>query len=454
LNRLSLGAVKIPTLRWLLGGWLLLVCGLALAVGVARPDRPGQQWVRVYGGPTDGACPLVWRLQLRQLSGTSEIALANTPVNITVSLANGQRWVKTTKSDGEGQARVSFERPPAEVASVTVRGDSTDLATGRVRLSRAEWWSRARKFGGWAHGQNQGRCRVEVGVTSGVLLVGLPGVLVISVRDPESPRGKRTLRLLGDGIAFLPAGRGRTVETDHHGIAAVPAVVSDIGSELEIRVEDPSGNPTLWRGPIPARLGGIWATVKDGQARFVTTVPREQASFALVSERGIFEADTIALHRSSDGLWRGTAAIQSVCGPDAWIMTGPEVELAGTLSIGWPVVDSTLPPRVHEALVVPERLLLDGRPQARARALRSERRFVWVVASCSVAAAALLLASLWLRVSRASRRLKRHMRALLPADADALSARQRGRLWVASILLAAGVLALGLWWLSVALRTP
>lgn len=443
MNRALLVALPLVT--------VLVVAFALLVVGAPR----AQYSAELFGGPTDGATRLGWRVAVfEQVQDAVEPArFARLAVRATLS--DGRRFDWRGATDAGGMASLSFKlgvrpaRGPLQV-EVTTPALRTPLAQGTVELSRARWFSRARTRGGYIAGKQTGALRVRAAPGRGVFAVPFRDPLWIEVRDASGPVQGARLDLRGESVDVFTQGQP---VTDADGRAVVAIVPRDFYVALSIRATAPGGEHGSWYSTLPVVAGALHAVRAGDRLVVRSPIGRPLAFYAVINERERLQGGPIALTADAQGGARGSVALGPLPHGPLWAMVSSEPDLASQGTVGWPLragrgAPSLLEDAPPRSVVVPDRLLLDGLPAARARDAARRRRARWLALAFSLVASVLVGLLLVAEVRGASARLERHLRASgeAPEDVERVAA-PRGLFWtlaVAVLCVALGFIALGL----------
>jgi hypothetical protein len=392
---------------------LLTFALLAVMLGVSLGDRSRPpRWARVWGGPTAGPTPLSLRVELVEAAPRQHL---DTHLDARIRLVDGggKQMELPLSFDAEGQAYVMFpEHGPDPTVSVLLGEER--LASGPIRLTRASYFQQRQQRGGWWRGKAEGDLRIAVGCSRGVLALGHAGTIGIAVANPAGQPVATELTLLLEGLAPVsPVGREPllqarpvTVRTNARGEATLEVVPKDLSASLRV-VAGPIDKPIAsFAASIPVESVPIVADLRDGQVVVDSLIPIPRLYYALVNEQGRWAGGGIDMLCDTTGRCHGQAAVAAKPTLPAWLMVGSEPALDGPNVVGWPLTTSP-PALVSEAVMVRDRLLLDGRRAAngvaeRRRVTRFERVVFGVVFACLV-----LLLTIALELSRGRRNLAR-----------------------------------------------
>jgi hypothetical protein len=419
---------------------------VSYALFVAGAPRP-YAGARLYGGPTEDAARLSWRLAVVERYRGVEGPLAPDAGEFSVEAqfddGSSARW--TGKVDALGMAGVTIEPPTKRVrAPVRVRvsrGPET-VAEGAVWLPVAQWLERAERHGGWLDVPSKGELSLRVAVARGALAVPFAEPVWIEVRREGKALAGAKLHVESEGLNLVqPSAKDALIDTDTAGRAAIVVAPLEHNVALSV-VAEHGGARGEWYSRLPVVPGAFSATLQDGRLRIESPIVRERAFFALITERARLAGGPVLLEPDGRG-----GAVQLVdVGPlpdeQIWAEVSSEPELASTATVGWPLRVSRAPlgDPAH-TFQVPDRLLLDGlgvgtRAES---ARRSQARAI----AAGFTILALVLASLIVivRTRRADSRLRAHLEAAgeEAASRDLIAQKRAG----ARIALAVLCIALG-----------
>jgi hypothetical protein len=429
-------------------GWALFGLGaMALVLtmlAVLRPEAEQEAChARVWGGATAPAESSLLRVELAPRSGSSEEGCAHRPIEVRLSTFDGSVLTERRVTDEQATAVVEFDGRRG-ISKVEVRGGTEVLARGSVQVPLERFRTGAKSEGGVLASRRVGECGLEVGLLSGVAVMGLSVTIVVQVVSKDESGGRRPLELEADGLSFEGGAHRLALSTDPRGLALVQASVTDLSAELTVRVPS-QGAPALEvRAAVPVRAG-IRAALRDRVVVFTSPVERAFAYYALVGDAGWVSTGKVALGPAAGGLWEGTLAEPSGRpGAGLW-MVGTEPSLQGQNVIGWDLSAMDEPPRPRPTRVLPLVLWLDGRTMVEARLHREHQRAVRQATLVASGLALLLVGTLGLLSWRSQRRLRRHFVAQSVPHPATLLGSGAAVGWLYAGLLAAAVALLWIW---------
>jgi hypothetical protein len=404
---------------------VLTVAAVAAALLVVGTLHP-QLAARLYGGPTEGASVLAFRLEVVERTGDFEAAAAIGAVRIEVELSDGRRdswqgWV-----DAGGMAAVRLEPRGGPVTGpVLVRVTSPhvrhDLARGRVHLSPDEWRRAAVWRGGWLNGQQAGELRVSVAPGRGVLAVPFVEPLLVEVREADSAVAGALVQFLPEGLDLhLPRDR-RALRTNASGRVVVRVAPREAVCALRVTATHPSGKQGQWYARLPVVQGALHARLRQGRLEVAAAIVREAAYFAVISERQRWAGGPVLLVPDGEGGAVGQIALPRLPSESLWAVVSTEPDLASASVLGWPLlvgwtdqsgVDALMARGPRRSLTVSDRLLLDGAAYLAAREARRQARALRLCVG--LVAGALALLALWVveQYRRSRNRLHRHLEGI------------------------------------------
>lgn len=433
---------------------LCTVLVVAFALFVVGAPRAWDS-ARIYGGPTEGASALAWRVAvLEQVQGAVAPARVGR-LRVRVELGDGRHFEWSGPTDARGIANVRFAlgaRPgegPVRVR-VTMPGARAPLASGAVDLTRARWFAAARTLGGFIRGRQTGTLRVRVAPGRGVFAVPFRDPLWIEVRGASGPVEDAKLALKGESIDLFTKG---DVVTDADGRAVIDLAPLDFYVALKIRATAPDGEQGSWYSTLPVVPGALRAARIGDRLVVDSPIDRRVAYYAVITDRERLQGGPIHLTPDARGGARGSLGLGSLPQGPLWAMVSSEPDFASESTVGWPLgppeaARSPLDDAPPRSLVVPDRLLLDGMPAARARDAARRGRARLLAGAFSFVALVLVALLLVAEVRGSEARLVRHLSAAgeAPEDVDRVAAR-RGLSWslaVAVLCVALGFIALAL----------
>src|SRR6266545_1568994 len=383
-------------------GMLLAIPSLAMAVvgfamlgpGAARPFDGAQVW----GGPTDGARRLSWRIavvqRLRGIDSTRDIG------TIVVHAANGGQESTMrcrTRADGTCDVEMKLAREVrGQVhASITKEDGGEMLAAGYFARDSSQWGTDAghrARMGG----KTEGELELELYARRGIFAAPFRDELTVLVkRSMEPVRAARvTLRAEAADLDGDSSGDGSVSGTT--GVAGDATFgVTPRTHVIEVNVEAAvSGRSVRWTGTLPVVPGAIWldpAGLAVRKIRVLAPVPREIVYATLANKAFRVWGGAVPLVPDAGGFaggeidWPETAA----AGLDGlWLTLASDPRASGSGTVGWPV-DSAGGTVHRDEQPFRDWLLLDGMPWAERRD-KGRRRRARVLSASALGAAAIL----------------------------------------------------------------
>jgi hypothetical protein len=420
----------------------VLVIGFALfGVGAPRP----YSGVRVFGGPTEAATVLSWRVAVVERFGEVEQPAAGQKLELELQLADGRKaqWVGEVDALGMCAPRVLFGTPGvggrlAVSARAVSHAGSESLGSGRVELRIDAWQKRAARVGGWSTGSAKGDLAIRVALARGVLAVPFAEKLLIEVRDARGAVRGAALDLEPEGLDLV--GAAAKLVTDQQGRAETSVAAREHNVALRVRAKATDGRSGEWYAMLYVVPGALSADLVQDELRILSPIQRDDAFYALIDENGRLAGGPVKLEPDGRG---GAVALLDLpplpSGP-IWAVVSGEPELDSGSTVGWPLRPKG-PGEPLATLTIPDQLLLDTLPQGFARDAERRKYARWlagVFTALSVALAYALLAS---RARAAQAALEAHL-ARAGAGLEGVE-RAAGRglgLW---LVIAALCLALG-----------
>ncbi len=402
-----------------------------LVVGGARPIVGAS----LYGGPTQGAKVLSWRLEVSQELGAVRSPLGLGAVAVEVDLGEGRRASWQGPVDERGDAFVAIQVPGAPVTgpvevTVSTPAFAHDLARGRIELEKDDWIDRAQWRGGWIKGRQTGRLRVDVAAARGMLAVPFADPLLVQVRDGGTVVPEARLELQPEGLEVLPPRRGKEHRTGHQGRAMVRVAPNEHVCALRVTAHARDGRKGEWYSTVPVLPGALHASWRKPGLVVRSPVPRDRAYYALVNERQRWAGGSIALSPDSEGGATGLVDLAALPDQPLWAMVGGDADLLPNSAVGWPLEPWTdrAEPLAESALaqplrslVVPDQQLLDGLVNARKLDERRRRR----ARGLTAAYVGLALALVALLIARRARESQSRLEEHLARNADGIEGAER-----------------------------
>jgi hypothetical protein len=383
-------------------GLLLAIPSLAMAVvgfamlgpGTARPFDGAQVW----GGPTEGARRLSWRIaviqRLRGIDSTRDIGA------VVVHAANGNQESTIrcrTRADGtcDVELKLAGEVRGQLHASITKERDGEVLATGYVGQGGSQWGTdpghRARMGG-----KNEGELQLELYARRGIFAVPFRDELTVMVKRSMEPVRAARVTLRADTADLDGASSDDGSVTRTTGVAGDATFgVTPRSHVIEVNVEAAMGGRSVrWTGTLPVVPGAIWldpAGVAAGKIRVLAPVPRELVYATLATKAFRVWGGVVPLLPDAGGFAGGeidwpetsTAGLD-----DLWLTLASDPRASGSGTVGWPI-DSAGGPVYRDEQPFRDLLLLDGMPWAERREKGRRRRARMLSASVLGAAAIL-----------------------------------------------------------------
>jgi hypothetical protein len=421
------------------------VVGFALfVVGAQRP----YVGARLYGGPTENAPRLSFRLEVveryRGVEGPLTADAGPFTVDARFQDGSSARW--TGQLDSLGMASVTLEPPGGVVrgaAQVRVlRPGAEPIAEGQVWLPIAAWLARAERHGGWLDVPSKGELKVRVALARGALAVPFAEAIWIEVTRGGRALAGAKLRVEPEGVRLVrPSARDTLIDTDAAGRVAIVVAPREHNVALSVVVEQ-AGARGEWYSRLPVVPGAYSVTLVDRRLRIESPVARDVAFFALLTDRARIAGGPVQLDPDGRG---GAVQIVDV-GPlpdqQIWAQVSSEPELASAATVGWPLrVPATPVGDPPNTFQVPDHLLLDGLGMGARAELQRRSKARAIAAGFTLIA--LLLASLIVivRTRSADARLRAHLQAAgeQAASRDLIAQKRAG----ARVALAVLCIALG-----------
>lgn len=426
----------------------ITVVVVAFALFVVGAPEP-YAGARIYGGPTEGASWLSWRIALVRWEDGAQSPERRDGLRVEVKLADGRRVSFSGRPDAEGMAGVDIRVPgapvhgPVEVV-VSAPGDKQPLARGRVELSARAWLKPRRTFGGWMRGHMTGDLRVRAAPGRGVFAVPYADPLWIEVRGPDGPVPHAKLSFRPEGLD-LSGEKG--LETRDDGRAQVMVAPREFNVALRVAAVAPDGTRGEWYSTLPVVVGAMHAQLASGKLEVRSPIVRDRAYFAVMLPRARIAGAPLALRPDGRGGSLAQVRLPALPTGPLWGVVSSEPELSSESTVGWPLgveLGGGDPP---SARVVPDQLLLDGLIDASHRDQARRKRARLLAGLFSIFALALVAVLLVLRVRKSERELSDHLARAGEGSDETERIAERGTGW----LLLIAVLCLGLGFLVVAL---
>lgn len=426
---------------------LLTVVVVAFALFVVGAPEP-YAGARIYGGSSEGATRLSWRLALVRWEDGAQSPAHRARVLVEARLADGRSVSWTGRPGPEGMAAVDVAVPGAPVHGpidvvVSAPGDPVPLARGRIDLSAREWLSKRRRYGGWIKGHQTGDLLVRAAPARGVFAVPFRDPLWIEVRGPHGPVPEAKLALRPEGLDIQAA---EPLETREDGRAEVRLSPREFNVALRIAATAPDGSHGEWYSTLPVVAGALHARLAGKRLLVRSPIERHRAYFALMTPRARLAGAPLELSADGRGGSSVLVALPPLPGGPLWAVVSSEPELSSEATVGWPLRVQLGDGDPPDERVVPDRLLVDGLVGAARRDQARRRRAQLLAGLFSAFAAALVGVLLVLRVKKSEAELAAHLARAGEGEAtDQIQLRGTGWLLLVAVLcLALGFLVVAL----------
>ena len=366
----------------------MAVVGFALLGPGATRSFDG---ARLWGGPTEGAPHLSWRVlgveRFRGIDSTKDIG----PIVVRARTQNGIEAVAQcrTRRDGTCDIELPLTGPVHGVvhAEVTTEGGLTTLASGDFARDAAGW-DRGPPHPSRLPGQSQGDLALELRAPRGVFAAPFRDELVVAVKRGASPiaGAKVTLHTEGADIeGATDSDASATRPTSDRGEATFALVPRTHTIEMTVRATS-LGLAGTWDGVLPVIPGAIWLdpqALATHRIRVVSPVPRELVYATLCSRSARLWGGVVPLSPDAHGYatgeidWPpGVGGLPGVNDDGTraplWLTLASDPRGSGLGTVGWPVeTDGIVSGSVRAVdrgeLPFRDWMLLDGMPAAELR---------------------------------------------------------------------------------------
>jgi hypothetical protein len=400
---------------------------------------------RLYGGPTEAAPVLAWRLALVERFEEIERPLTRKNVRVEAQLSDGRRATFRGTADDEGYAavRIELERPVRGPIDVTVHDDAGELlARGRAFLSAEAWLSSARRRGGFLRAKTSGELQLRGAALRGTFAVPFFDLLLVEVSARGSPVADVDLSFEPEGLRMASA----NASTDSAGRASIALAPREHAVAVAITARDASGRIGKFYSMLPVAPGALHAKLEGSDLVIASPIERQRAYFSLVSPRARLVGGAVLLTPDGQGGARGVVPLSNLFDhEDLWAVVSSEPGLDTQTTVGWPLRVSGSGP--HHTFDVADRLLLDGLGLGYAREQGRRRNARWLAGVFTALALGLTLLLVRGRVHASQRELELHLRRTGANENDVeRMQRQPGALrWlVAGLCIALGFIVVAL----------
>lgn len=328
---------------------------------------------RIYGGPTEQAEVLAWRVLVFERAGGVDHVIPNARLHVEVELPSGRviGWGGTTAADGLADVQLPVgthgerEKLLARVTWQSPNGPRM-LLQAPLNLSVRDW-RRTQRVRGGASTQKRGDFSISVAPRDGVLAVPFETELLLSVGQAGVAAGGVNLHLSGEGLTFP---NGVTLISDEQGRARVLVRPTFHQISLNIEAEKPPELKGHYNGVLPVVPGAISVSWhRQGSEReltFRSPVPRDRVYYSVVSRELRLLGGSVALKTAPDGSAFGSVRSRIPDGAPVWVVASDDFDLQSFATVGWPMYPTTegqnLVPLA--TLDTPDLPLADGLPAA------------------------------------------------------------------------------------------
>ncbi len=417
----------------------LAVLVVAISLLVVAAPRP-VVGARLYGGPSPDGSLLSFRLVVIEQRGERATVVSERPVRVEAR-AGGERVAEWEgELDAEGTAAVTLQAarplPGPAVVLATAPWTSTPLAMGSVEAFSARPHRAKAVRGGWIKPPQKGDLQIRVAASRGVLAVPFEATLLVEVRQSGAAMSGVELELGLESLDLLSPPQ----PTNEQGRTLIRIRPTAHVAALEIKARSSNGLRGRWYSTVPVVGGAMLAEVSPAGNLLVTSpIPRNQAYYAVATERGRLAGGTIWLKSDDRGGARGQAELQLPRDMEAWVVLSSEIDLGAPSTVGWPVVSverDFLAGRTQRAPLSKtfvDELQLDSLTPLLQDEARRQARVRRLTALFVATAMALVVMLLMLRVRDSERRLRAHLARAAIGEEQGI-APSRGRTILATIV--------------------
>lgn len=355
--------IALPAITVLFFAFALLMVGPGGRVPAAR----------IYGGPTERAEILAWRVLVFERVGGVDHVIPNARLHVEVELPSGRviGWGGTTAADGLADVELSVGRHEArEKLLATVIWQSPNgprtLLQAPLNLS-VSTWRRIQRVRGGASTQKHGDLTLSVSPRDGVLAVPFETELLLSVDQAGVAASGVSLHVSGEGVTFP---KGATLRSDEQGRARVLVRPSFHQISLNIEADKPPHLKGHYNGVLPVVPGAISVSWRrqgsEQELTFRSPVPRDRVYFSVVSRELRLLGGSVALKTAPDGSAFGTVRRRIPDLAPVWVVTSGDFDLQSFATVGWPMYQAAGDPHLvpRATLDTPDFPLADGLPAA------------------------------------------------------------------------------------------
>lgn len=368
----------VPAVATLVAAYALLGPGRGLPIVGCR---------LLAGDDADGLLRSV-RLQLVEKLGGYEEPRGADGVRVTV----GGTVVFDGPVPASGLLELRLSGGAASGGAVVVERAGTSLAVGRVESPKTA----PPRAGDGARGASTGAFAIRVELPRGVLSPPFGEKLRVVATSPDGTPVQGLLKLESEG-AGLPT---TPMPLDSQGAALVSVTPIAQTVELEATVDATPAGTAKWSGELPVAIGSVWLDERSTRKHLELAVraPHKEAYVSLYDDRGRFGGVVIPLAAAADGIYRGSADVDSPTEKPITAVVATDPQERGLTTVAWPV-----DPPVRTLSPGPLRRVLDGLPAAERREADRLGR-VRRITTAFLGAAALLEILLLVLESRRTRR--------------------------------------------------
>ncbi len=328
---------------------------------------------RIYGGPTERAELLAWRVLVFERAGGVDHVIPNARLHVEVELPSGRviGWGGTTAADGLADVELSVgthgenEKLLATVTWQSPKGPRM-LLQAPLNLS-VSTWRRTQRLRGGASTQTHGDFSISVAPRDGVLAVPFETELLLSIDQAGVAASGVNLHLSGEGLTFP---KGATLISDERGHARV--LVRPTFHQISLNIEADKA-PELkghYNGVLPVVPGAISVSWRrqggEQELTFRSPVPRDRVYYSVVSRDLRLLGGSVALKSAPDGSALGTVRSRIPDVAPLWVVASGDFDLQSFATVGWPMYPIADAPGLVPlaTLDTPDLPLADGLPAA------------------------------------------------------------------------------------------
>ncbi len=248
--------------------------------------------------------------------------------------------------------------------------------------------------------QKKGAVAATLSISQRVLAVPFAGRGQILVESQGAPLAGARVRLEGVGAELRGSASGTT---DDEGRLWFEVVPQEHVASLRVTLNHESLNWTFQQ-PLPVVPGAFGLRRQEDGFRVLAPVPRDEAWYTFVSEKGRHVGGRIDLGEDSEGFFSGTIARTEIPNQEGlFLVLASSADARSTSTVGYPLDGQ------DHTLDIWDAYLLDGGPAARGRVEKRRRKIRFTLGAYAGLSGLLTLILFVLHIRRADAELSRNL---------------------------------------------